>query len=1136
MSRVSRLATGRPRTVLALWAALVALLGVAGIGVADKLRPTELIVPGTEVARWDALKDGHFGENATVLLTGPAAELERQGPRLARELARDDGLVVISPWSGSGGEELRPEPDVALLVLDLQAEGRELDIALERLGTYVEDHTAPPVEPSISGLAPLGVAINEEVEESIRKAELLALPILALVLLLVFRAPVAAAVPLVIAIGTVASGFGLISLIADLVALDAIALSLASMIGLALGVDYSLLIVMRFREGLADGRPVRKSADLAANTAGRTAVFAGATLIAIMLVTLALSPGSVLLSAAIGSIVVAALSMLAAALVVPAALQLLGHRVNSWQVGARTPRESRLGALVRRFGARPGVAAAATLLLLLALAAPATGIDTLPPDPKQLPDDSPSLDAYLNLRDAGIGPGIEVVVSVGEGTVVDQRPLRRITKYERTLSRLPGVRLVVGPGSIADAADGLGEAPSTEEALATVRRGERGLERVDEELDRADSSVDRLFTGLGTAAAGARQLAAGTGTAGAGAGSLAGGTVRASAGAVLLAGGISQAVAATDEFEAALARAEAASARLVRGAGLAARGAGRLRDGAGALADALEGRLARGARKLARGLARGGRGLARLREPAQVVEGELAKAFGALRTMTAGRLDPFYERTIRAVGTALAAARGRDPRTGEAVEPGYEGLDRSLARAVVLTDRARDGAGALARGTRQAGDAARRLARGTARLEHGLGRLRAGLERFEAGITRMHDGIEGAGGDLARLDAGAARLAAGLERLGGGAGALRDGLAEIAVGQRTLASGLESGVTRAEPLRRELGATSRELDRFIEELGAGRDPAAQLAAIRRLLERSPGFLRSGFLTVAALSGTRSVDRDASQFVIDSLHGGDVGRIAVMPDVPTNSPRTSVLVDRVIDATGELSASGDLEAAVGGSATELAIYDRVTTRRIPWLIAAIALVTYLMLVPILRSLVLAAIAVALNLLTVAAGFGILTLLFVGDDPILGGAGGLDVITVAGIFAITFALSIDYQVFLLTRMREEFVRKQDNEDAIRYGVERTAGVVTGAAVIMIGVFAAFALSSFVIIRQFGVGLATAVLIDATVVRLVLLPAVMRMAGLTPGGCRAGSTSGCRSSTSRARATFASRRRCASPSAAD
>ena len=156
-----------------------------------------------------------------------------------------------------------------------------------------------------------------------------------------------------------------------------------------------------------------------------------------------------------------------------------------------------------------------------------------------------------------------------------------------------------------------------------------------------------------------------------------------------------------------------------------------------------------------------------------------------------------------------------------------------------------------------------------------------------------------------------------------------------------------------------------------------------------------------------------------------------------------------------------------------------------------------LVTYLVLVPVLRSLILPALAVVLNVMTVAAAFGVLVVLFSGDAP-LGGPGWIDAIMLVGIFSIVFGLSIDYEVFLLARMREGWLRARDSDAAIRYGVERTAGVVTGAALIMTGVFVAFALTDLVSMRQFGIGLTVAVLLDATLVRLVLLPAAMRLCG--------------------------------------
>jgi RND superfamily putative drug exporter len=173
------------------------------------------------------------------------------------------------------------------------------------------------------------------------------------------------------------------------------------------------------------------------------------------------------------------------------------------------------------------------------------------------------------------------------------------------------------------------------------------------------------------------------------------------------------------------------------------------------------------------------------------------------------------------------------------------------------------------------------------------------------------------------------------------------------------------------------------------------------------------------------------------------------------------------------------------------------YDRAVSSRLPLLILVLAAVTYLLLVPVFRALVLPLVAVLLNLLTVGCAFGVMTLLFQGSAP-LGGPGYIDSIAVAGTFAVIFGLSIDYVVFLLSRMREGYLRTGSTDRAVEYGLSHTARVVTGAAAIMAGVFVAFSLTDFIAIRQFGVGLTIAIALDATVVRLVLLPAIMRLLG--------------------------------------
>jgi RND superfamily putative drug exporter len=149
--------------------------------------------------------------------------------------------------------------------------------------------------------------------------------------------------------------------------------------------------------------------------------------------------------------------------------------------------------------------------------------------------------------------------------------------------------------------------------------------------------------------------------------------------------------------------------------------------------------------------------------------------------------------------------------------------------------------------------------------------------------------------------------------------------------------------------------------------------------------------------------------------------------------------------------------------------------------------------------ILRALPLAAIAVGLNLATVAVAFCVLTLLFnVPEGWPFGGQSYIDIVGGTMIFGVVFGLSIDYAVFLLIRMRERYEEDGDNAAAIRFGLEKTARVITGAAVIMMAVFIAFAIAPIANVSQLGVGLTVAVLLDATVVRIVFLPALMLLLG--------------------------------------
>jgi RND superfamily putative drug exporter len=187
-------------------------------------------------------------------------------------------------------------------------------------------------------------------------------------------------------------------------------------------------------------------------------------------------------------------------------------------------------------------------------------------------------------------------------------------------------------------------------------------------------------------------------------------------------------------------------------------------------------------------------------------------------------------------------------------------------------------------------------------------------------------------------------------------------------------------------------------------------------------------------------------------------------------------------------TGDTASSKDFKDAVRGSA--------------PFVFAFVLGLAFVLLLVSFRSIVIAVKAIGLNLLSVAAAYGVLVLVF--QDGVGNGllgveyTGGVMAWLPVFLFVILFGLSMDYHVFILSRVREAYDRGMPTEDAVAHGIKTTAGVITSAALVMVFVFSIFGTLSLIMMKQFGVGLAAAVLIDATIVRGVLLPATMKLLG--------------------------------------
>jgi RND superfamily putative drug exporter len=172
------------------------------------------------------------------------------------------------------------------------------------------------------------------------------------------------------------------------------------------------------------------------------------------------------------------------------------------------------------------------------------------------------------------------------------------------------------------------------------------------------------------------------------------------------------------------------------------------------------------------------------------------------------------------------------------------------------------------------------------------------------------------------------------------------------------------------------------------------------------------------------------------------------------------------------------------------------------RYFPWLVLAVLTLTYVLLLRAFRSVVLPLKAVILNLLSVAAAYGMLVVVFkwgVGDRVLgLYEFGQIEGWIPIFLFAMLFGLSMDYEVFLVTRMREEWDHGHDNREAVAYGLERTGRIVTAAAVVMVAAFSGFVAGRIVGLQEFGIGLAVAIFLDATIVRALLVPSLMALFG--------------------------------------
>ncbi len=245
------------------------------------------------------------------------------------------------------------------------------------------------------------------------------------------------------------------------------------------------------------------------------------------------------------------------------------------------------------------------------------------------------------------------------------------------------------------------------------------------------------------------------------------------------------------------------------------------------------------------------------------------------------------------------------------------------------------------------------------------------------------------------------------------------------------------------------------------------------------------------------------DRDFGAPSYELSPAGDLGLLTVPVAADALSDRALDAVERLRERHVPAAFGGvPARALVTGTTAENIDYFAVMDFWLPIVLAFVLGLSFLLLTVAFRSVVVAATAIVLNLLAIGATYGILVAVFQhGIGSGLFGFQQVDTIEAwvpLFLFAVLFGLSMDYQVFLLSRIRERFGNSRDTSDAVRFGITSTARIITGAALIIVAVFSGFAAGDLVMFQQMGFGIAVALLIDATIVRSVLVPAAMKLLG--------------------------------------
>lgn len=454
----------RHRWVLAVFAALVALAGAYGSSVQQHLPAAGLEVPGSESHRAVQEAARRFGVgSADVLVLYRNAEgdvrdslfgslvVDALDPVLA-----DPGVVgATTVYDTNQATLVSRDGRETLVIVSLAGDAAQKLVTFRRIEPLLRA-VEPPAEVRIGGLVAFTLLVQQVAQSDAARAELVALPIAALLTLFFFRSVVAALLPVAIGAFALAGSSALVRLVSNVTEISIFAMSVCAFLGLGLAIDYALLLVQRFREELARGCDVPDAVAATVDTAGRAVWVSGLT-VALSLAALTPVPLPILRSVAIGGVLVVASALVAALGLLPALLAWLGPNVNRWSLGL-APASARPSAFWQRVGElsmrHPVLTIAACLAVLATLASPALRMKSALPDSSALARDSEVRRIDEALMDpARFDPGgasaIPLVVET-RGSPLDPANLRAVRAYAARLEAVPGITGVRSPLRVLD--------------------------------------------------------------------------------------------------------------------------------------------------------------------------------------------------------------------------------------------------------------------------------------------------------------------------------------------------------------------------------------------------------------------------------------------------------------------------------------------------------------------------------------------------------------------------------------------------------------------------------------------------------------------------------------------------------------